>query len=79
MPEFRDCQVLANIEPTIMAEVAVVLNEDKQTASNYVRSLIIHDLQARGLLTAEKLVKMMTTDSINQMKRRIEQEIKRSA
>lgn len=72
MPEYRDCQIMCNLEPTIMAEVQVVLREEDITASNYVRALVIKDLTARNLLTTEKLVAMATTDSTKQMKRRIE-------
>lgn len=71
MPEYRDCQVLTNIEATVAAEVNRVTQAEKITASNYVRSLIIRDLTERGLLTADKLVRMTTTDSIKQMQDRI--------
>lgn len=71
MPEYRDCQLMCNLEATIMAEVQRVCRAEDVSASNYVRALIIKDLTARGLLTAEKLVLMATTDSAKQMRRRI--------
>lgn len=71
MPEYRDCQIMCNLEPTLMAEVQRVLRTEDISASNYTRALIIKDLQERGLLTAEKLVTMATTDSAKQMQRRI--------
>ena len=54
MPEVRDTTILVHIEPTFATMLKDVC-KDKITLSSYVRSLIIQDLESKGLLNDNKI------------------------
>ena len=58
MAEKRTSNIMVNIEPTLMEIVERLLAKDNTSASSYCRSLILRDLQERGLLPIETLLKV---------------------
>lgn len=71
MPERRDCRITANIETTYKLIMERVCKEDGLTESQYLRQLLIHDFNKRKLLTHELLLRLATTDSIEQMEKQV--------
>lgn len=73
MPEKRTYRVTANIETTFGLLIENKICRDENiTGSEYLRQLIVHDLDARGLLTQELLLRMATTDSVEQLQAHVE-------
>lgn len=58
MPEVKDRVIQVHIEDTFFAILSQMI-EGKQSASSYVRVLIIEDLLARGLVDAELTKKIL--------------------
>jgi hypothetical protein len=56
MAESKTKQFMVNIEPTLNELLQRVLNEEDESASAYLRSLLMRDLVARGLLTEKHLL-----------------------
>lgn len=73
MPERRTCRFTVNIETTFALIIENKVCRDlKLNASEYIRQLIIRDLNARNLLTQELLLRMATTDSVEQLEEEVE-------
>lgn len=53
--QVRSCQANVNLEPTILE----IVKANCESTSDYIRGLIIADLNARKLLTAEVHLRMM--------------------
>ena len=58
MPEGKDSWIMVRLEPSFRALVSRVERECNMSASAYARSAIIRDLHARGLLSADALVRI---------------------
>lgn len=71
MSERRDCRITANIETTFAILMERVCEKDGITQSQYVRQLLINDLNARGLLTQALLLRLATTESVEQLERKV--------
>lgn len=73
MPEKRHCRITANIETTFAMLIENKICRDEGiTQSEYLRQLVVRDLNARNLLTQELLLRMATTDSIEQLEAHVE-------
>jgi hypothetical protein len=59
MPEVKDRQVMTNLEPTFYEIMQKVLIKEDMSASSYLRSLVIKDLQRRGLVTEDVLASVL--------------------
>lgn len=56
--EGRDIRLTTSIEPTIAALIRRLEKQLNVSASTYIRGAIIRDLHARGLLSADTMVRM---------------------
>lgn len=59
MPERRVRQVVSAVEPTFHTLILQVASKNNMSTSEYVRSLILRDLDAHGLVT-EALLRRVT-------------------
>jgi hypothetical protein len=71
MPEKRDYRITANIETTFQLLAQNRANAEGVSLSDYIRKLIIDDLDRHGLLTRELLLRLATTDSIEQIQQMV--------
>jgi hypothetical protein len=71
VPEKRDCRITANLETTFQLLAQRVCSEEGVTISDYIRKLIIQDLDRRGKLTHELLLRLATTDSLEQIEQMV--------
>lgn len=71
MPEKRDCRITANIETSYQVLAQARANAEGVSISDYIRKLIIDDLDRHGLLTRELLLRLATTDSIEQIQQMV--------
>jgi len=58
MAQRREIQVMVSMEMTVSQALQVAIQKDEISASSYLRSLLIEDLQKRGLLTDSMLAQM---------------------
>lgn len=67
MPEGRDTWILVRLEPSFKHIVDRLTREAGMSASSYARGAILRDLYARGLLSAELLLRVtsMSTSELN--------------
>lgn len=56
MTEPRDRRMMVNIEQSVAEKLEMLISKEEVPASTYIRSLIIADLIARGLITNEDLL-----------------------
>lgn len=56
--EKRDNRLALEVEITLYALITCVVQEENVSYANYVRSCIIQDLDKRGLLTKEALLRI---------------------
>lgn len=71
MPEKRDYRITANIETSYQVLAQARANSEGVSISDYIRKLIIDDLDRHGLLTRELLLRLATTDSIEQIQQMV--------
>ena len=54
----RAVAIASNVEPEIYVALQHLLAKTGMSASGYVRSLLLRDLTARGLITDETIIKI---------------------
>lgn len=73
MPEQRDCRFMINLEPTFKLLLDQAANADGVSASVLMRKLLLRELDVRGLLTREVLLRVATTDGITDLEHMLEE------
>lgn len=58
MPEGKKFKLTIQIEQTLYALIMLIANEKNQSISQYIRTCVIKDLESRGLLTKEVLMRL---------------------
>lgn len=69
MPEPRDSRITTNIETTFFVLAQRVAEQNGWTLAQYIRKLIADDLNKRKLLSQELLMRMTTTDSMQDVQK----------
>jgi hypothetical protein len=59
MGEGKSRQFMINIEPTLYELLQGVLNAENVSASSFMRSLLVAELNRRGLLTEEVMLTIL--------------------
>ena len=64
MPESKDTRITLNIETSYAVLVKHIAHEHGWSVGAYLRKLVVDDLNKRGKLSQALLLRMATTDSM---------------